>query len=89
MPEPKTVKNRIHLDINAQMRSTVGRWRSSERLMALGGTVLRNMDERGESWIVMQDPEGNDFRSSDSVLPTGGSDFGFVTLERNHSSLPL
>ena len=65
---PKTVKNRVHLDVNAggppgtpdeDHRRRI--LETSERLMALGATVLRKMDERGESWIVMQDPEGNEF----------------------------
>jgi hypothetical protein len=68
VPEPKTVKNRVHLDINASgPRGTPDEEHhrriveTSERLTALGATVLRKMDERGESWIVMQDPEGNEF----------------------------
>lgn len=33
-----------------------------ERLVALGGTRIgRNMDEDGDAWMVMADPEGNEF----------------------------
>lgn len=58
MPEPKTVKNRVHLDlhIGPQRRQEV-----VERLAGLGGTVLGEHDERGSSWVTMADPEGNEF----------------------------
>ena len=45
VPEPKTVKNRMHLDVHA---------RSVDELLALGATVL---DEQPR-WTVMADPEG-------------------------------
>ena len=68
VPEPKTVKNRVHLDINA----TPGRRASKpeveaemERLKALGAVVVREHDQswgafREYHW-VMADPEGNEF----------------------------
>jgi Glyoxalase-like domain len=31
------------------------------RLASLGASVFREVEERGEHWIVMQDPEGNEF----------------------------
>jgi predicted enzyme related to lactoylglutathione lyase len=31
------------------------------RLTEAGGSVLHEMEERGEFWVVMQDPEGNEF----------------------------
>ncbi|WP_026877832.1 VOC family protein [Jiangella gansuensis] len=52
VPEPKTTKNRIHLDIEAVDRDTEVR-----RLEALGATVHRRL----ERWTVMLDPEGNEF----------------------------
>jgi predicted enzyme related to lactoylglutathione lyase len=52
VPEPKTVKNRIHLDIYA---------RSIDDLTALGAQVLLPAEESGFSWTVMVDPEGNEF----------------------------
>jgi len=68
VPEHKTVKNRMHLDVNVggpmgtpdeeRRRRVKG---ESDRLVALGATVFREMEERGEHWIVMQDPEGNEF----------------------------
>ena len=68
VPEPKTAKNRVHLDLNVggglsrpieERREKVDS--EAHRLAALGATQLRAADERGEYWIVMQDPEGNEF----------------------------
>jgi hypothetical protein len=52
VPEPKTVKNRVHLDIYA---------RSIEDLTGLGARVVLPAEESGFSWTVMLDPEGNEF----------------------------
>lgn len=51
VPEPKTVKNRIHWDL---------RTADVEVLVALGASVLRRSDEEID-WTVMADPEGNEF----------------------------
>jgi hypothetical protein len=68
VPEPKTVKNRLHLDLNTgggpavaidERRAKVGT--AVEKLLSLGATKIREMEERGEYWIVMADPEGNEF----------------------------
>ena len=70
VPEPKTVKNRVHLDINAsggretpleERRRRVDA--AVERLAGLGARTLRpgQPSELGEYWVVMQDPEGNEF----------------------------
>ncbi len=68
VPEPKVVKNRVHLDVNVgggpgmppdERRVRVDA--AVERLCALGATRLRPMEEHGEYWVVMQDPEGNEF----------------------------
>ena len=68
VPEPKASKNRVHLDVNVggplgtpleQRRERVAR--EVERLVHEGATKLRAFDERGEHWVVMQDPEGNEF----------------------------
>jgi predicted enzyme related to lactoylglutathione lyase len=32
-----------------------------ERAVAAGATKLREVDEGGEHWVVLQDPEGNEF----------------------------
>jgi len=69
VPEGKVVKNRVHLDLNASSKREVGsdegRRRAEaevERLRSEGATVVRpGGEERGEYWVVMQDPEGNEF----------------------------
>ncbi len=56
VPEPKTVKNRVHLDVRADdLDATV------ERLLALGATVHATYDEGGSRWTTMLDVEGNEF----------------------------
>ena len=64
VPEPKTLKNRVHLDVNAghgaiDRRAAVRSHMS--RLVAAGATVLREMQEESGWWIVLADPEGNEF----------------------------
>lgn len=57
VPEGKTAKNRLHLDL----RPPASREVTVERVLELGGTVLddrRNAD--GSGWVVMADPEGNE-----------------------------
>jgi hypothetical protein len=65
VPEPKTAKNRVHLDVNASA-GRGGDARAAvrehvERLEALGAERLDELDEPGGYWIVMRDPEGNEF----------------------------
>lgn len=50
VPEPKTAKNRMHLDLAAQEGEL-------ERLLSLGASVV----ERHPEWVVLADPEGNEF----------------------------
>ena len=70
VPEQKTVKNRVHLDLNVgggretpmdERRKRIDA--EAERLQAAGATVSRpgEVSEFGEYWVVMQDPEGNEF----------------------------
>jgi hypothetical protein len=68
VPEGKTAKNRVHLDVNVGGESgTPAEERrpkvdaAVERLVAAGATLVRATEERGEYWVVMQDPEGNEF----------------------------
>jgi catechol 2,3-dioxygenase-like lactoylglutathione lyase family enzyme len=60
VPEPKTAKNRVHLDVNVGRDQVVP---TLERLRALGATVLREpqTSELGDYWAVLADPEGNEF----------------------------
>lgn len=58
VPETKTGKNRLHLDVHSEP----GR-RDAEvvRLEGLGATVVRRVKEYGGEWVIMTDPEGNEF----------------------------
>jgi len=58
VPEPKTVKNRVHLDLHVGLDKIES---ESERLEGLGGKRLARHEEGPSSWIVMADPEGNEF----------------------------
>jgi hypothetical protein len=51
VPEPKTAKNRIHLDLEVD---------DVQRLVDHGAAVLREPDDV-ISWHVLADPEGNEF----------------------------
>jgi hypothetical protein len=56
VPEPKTAKNRMHLDVmTSDPESEVA------RLVELGATRVADMEEYGYKWTVMTDPEGNEF----------------------------
>lgn len=68
VPEGKTVKNRVHLDVRAgggrgtpieERKSRV--FKEVERLKGLGATYLTTFDQPHDFWVVMQDPEGNEF----------------------------
>jgi hypothetical protein len=60
VPEGKAAKNRLHLDVRVPGgREAVEA--EVERLVALGASVVGPKDERGEFWVVLQDPEGNEF----------------------------
>ena len=67
VPEAKTTKNRLHLDVNVAEHTVQGderRRRVAEhvdRLVAAGATRVGEMTELGEYWVVLQDPEGNEF----------------------------
>ncbi|MEU8616629.1 VOC family protein [Streptomyces sp. NPDC048623] len=58
VPEPKTTKNRLHLDLHPAPGT---RKAEVARLTELGATVRREVAEMGGAWTVMQDPEGNEF----------------------------
>jgi hypothetical protein len=68
VPEPKTAKNRMHLDVNCGgERGTAQPVRRSrvdaevDRLVALGAVKVSEGGEFGEYHVVMRDPEGNEF----------------------------
>ncbi|MFF2776224.1 VOC family protein [Streptomyces sp. NPDC058052] len=71
VPEPKAVKNRVHLDLQPQDRT---RDEEVERLLALGATLVgdhRNPD--GTGWATLADPEGNEFCVERSKAERAGS----------------
>lgn len=68
VPEGKTAKNRVHLDVAVtggpsqpadERRGLQDAER--DRLVALGATEVGPVEEMGGRWIVMRDPEGNEF----------------------------
>ena len=56
VPEPKSVKNRTHLDLDADNREA-----EVARLVELGATIIHDKDEWGVRWTTLADPEGNEF----------------------------
>ncbi len=56
VPEPKVVKNRVHLDFRAEAMAD-----EVERLGALGAVRLAEHSLGSVRWTVMADPEGNEF----------------------------
>lgn len=67
VPEPKVVKNRIHLDLDIAQASDPNADRTADvqaeaaRLEAVGATVLRRVSDHDHFHITMRDPEGNEF----------------------------
>lgn len=72
VPEPKTVKNRAHLDLFAGAVSA-----EVERLVGLGATVLSRLPEGAEGpdllMAAMADPEGHEFCVIARPASSGGS----------------
>ncbi len=58
VPEAKTVKNRLHLDLRADGSSRAA---ELERLLALGARRVDVGQGPDVSWVVLADPEGNEF----------------------------
>lgn len=56
VPEGKSAKNRLHLDLNASDRAE-----EVARLIGLGATLVHDKDEHGVRWTTLNDPEGNEF----------------------------
>ncbi|RDG35351.1 VOC family protein [Streptomyces corynorhini] len=64
VPEPKTAKNRLHIDVRVPGHGSAGeRWArikaESERLVKAGGAVLRECDEHH---VVMADPNTSNYQ---------------------------
>lgn len=56
VPESKTVKNRLHLDLISAAFDA-----ESQRLLALGATRVRDVEAGSARWTTFADPEGNEF----------------------------
>ena len=57
VPEPKTGKNRLHLDVNPSDRE---QGEEVRRLLDLGARHA-DVGQGQQSWVVLADPEGNEF----------------------------
>jgi len=58
VPEPKQVKDRIHVDLQVGAHA---REAEVTRLTALGATKLYDGTQGPHTWVTMADPEGNEF----------------------------
>lgn len=56
VPEAKTVKNRLHLDLISDDFAA-----ESDRLLSLGATRVTDVETGGARWTTFRDPEGNEF----------------------------
>jgi hypothetical protein len=56
VPEAKTVKNRVHVDLATRDPES-----EIARLVELGATRGEYFEGNGTRWTVMTDPEGNEF----------------------------
>ena len=67
VPEGKSAKNRVHLDVSVAGPEVQGPDRlqlleaAAERLIGQGASRVAFFDEYGEQWLTMRDPEGNEF----------------------------
>lgn len=74
VPDAKTVKNRLHLDLRPRAGS---RDAEIDRVLALGATQLadhRGIHGHGTGWVILADPEGNEFcilRSPEELAAAG------------------
>ena len=58
VPEEKIVKNRLHIDVSPRDREQA---EEVERILALGARKIDIGQGDDVSWVVMADPEGNEF----------------------------
>jgi catechol 2,3-dioxygenase-like lactoylglutathione lyase family enzyme len=56
VPEAKTVKNRLHLDLISGEFAA-----ETDRLLSLGATRVTDVEQGGARWTTFTDPEGNEF----------------------------
>jgi hypothetical protein len=60
MPEQQPIKKCLQLDLRTG-RGDDARQTKIDQLTEAGATSVRRIDENGEWWMVMADPEGNEF----------------------------
>jgi hypothetical protein len=71
VPEGKTVKNRVHLDLIPTARR---RDEEVARLLAIGAALAEDHREPdGTGWVTLADPEGNEFCVERSVAERAAS----------------
>jgi len=58
VPEPKTIKNRWHIDVWVGEENVQS---VADQLVARGATFLHRGQQGPHTWITMTDPEGNEF----------------------------
>ena len=56
VPERHTEKNRVHIDLDVPDLDAAG-----ERVQELGGRKLKRFNQFGIEWVVMADPDDNEF----------------------------
>lgn len=77
VPEAKTVKNRIHLDLRPRSGTQAD---EVARLVSIGATQVADLRGKygpGTGWVVLADPEGNEFcilrSEAENAARDGGS----------------
>ena len=64
VPEPKVSKNRLHLDVKVGGEADERRRRIEEKvaqLLTIGATVAERLDRPEGFWVVLRDPESDEF----------------------------
>ena len=56
VPERHKEKNRVHIDLDVRDLDA-----AVSRVLGLGGHKIRQLNEYGIEWVVMADPDGNEF----------------------------
>jgi glyoxalase superfamily protein len=73
VPEPKTVKNRMHVCLRPTDRS---RDEEIDRIVGLGATLVNDLRQGEKGWAVLADPEGNEFCVLTPYRPSADPDDG-------------
>ena len=58
VPEPKSAKNRWHIDVWVGQENLQS---ATEHLIARGATFLHDGQQGPQRWVTLADPEGNEF----------------------------